>query len=80
MNSRTPPVSVNQQQYPVFTAAPTATPDIPLALFNATESTPYPELGVIEDMLDAPAQLDWVSRSFELFWIWLIMVTLALVR
>jgi hypothetical protein len=44
-----------QHQQPIYTSAG----EVP-AIFNTTETPPYPSLGVIEEMLNAPAaQLDW---------------------
>lgn len=57
-----PSVSTNQQQYPIFPATTTATPDMPLTMFDPADTTAYPEFGVIGDMLDTPAQFDWVSH------------------
>ncbi|KAJ5579686.1 uncharacterized protein N7459_005671 [Penicillium hispanicum] len=58
------PVSMDQQPYPVFT---TATAEMPPTMYNPTESTPYPGLGVIEDMLNTPAQLNWRLYDSRVF-------------
>lgn len=55
LSRRTP---VDQQQYSIFT--PT-TGDMQPATDNPAETTSYPVIGVIEDMLNTPAQLNWVS-------------------
>lgn len=46
---------MEQQQYPTYTTGG----EMPIALSNTEGAPHYPSLGVIEEMLNAPAQLDW---------------------
>lgn len=51
------------QQNRVYTSAG----DMQTAAFNPTEPPSYSSLGVIEDMLNTPAQLDWRLYDSHIF-------------
>lgn len=63
MEFQPPLAPVAPQQAAVNTSAG----DLQPAAFNPTEVAPYSSLGVIEDMLNAPAQLDWRLYDSHVF-------------